>query len=889
MTTGRAEPTQTKSKSLQLYRDREQSLLILLQKISLVVARSDSTDQAFRDVLAHICRFMDWPLGHVYIWSEAVDALVSSRIWYMVDNAAIDSLRAVSENTQFQLGEGSIGRVWQSGKPVFILDVRQETMFVRKQPVLECGILAYFAFPVILKDEVTAVLEFFSPKAIPLDHDMTTIINHVSTLLGLAMQRQQTLFYLQQSKAQLDEAQRTAHVGHWEWDVLKNEVIWSPELYRIYDLSPDTFTATYEGFIDRVHPDDVDYVSRKVDQAYHHGTAFDYFHRIIRSDGSIRVLHSRGRPLYDEVGKIIKLHGTAQDMTEQKEAELELAQKVRQLSALMEIGQAVSAMLDLEAIYERVLTLVRPLIGAETFLLFLHKAEMLEVAAVDPQSSSNASSLTIPAQEGIAGKVWQSGQSILLQGEECVQQLSSPLMQHIGYQPQAVLAVPLRWRDEAVGVLKAAHHDANAFKEDDLPLLEMAAAWTAIAIGNVRQHNQLQRRLHESDAMLVISNALTKTLDLDELLQLIANKAQKIIIHAEWTTIHLLRPKTKQLTLAASAGLEIQPEAYVINPGEGIAGRVIEEGGVINAADMQTDPRRLPFDVSVKAHSLLAAPVESRQQRIGTISVQCSTPRQFTAEDERLLTILGVQAGMAIENARMHALQRRARQRAETQRERMRRMAQRVVEAQEMERARIARELHDESGQSLTSLKISLDLIRSMLPDELADIKDSLWDVLELTDKTMSNLRLLSHNLRPPGLDAYGLNAALAGLCQDVETHTHLSVNYTGTDLPGLAAMSALSLYRFAQEALTNATKHAEATQAQVSLAQESDVITLTITDNGRGFVPPNLEEAIPVHGAGLVGMVERIEMVDGHLNISATPEKGSCLTAVVPYHKEKT
>jgi PAS domain S-box-containing protein len=869
----------------------DQQLLTLLQKISLVVAQAETIGAAFADVLAHICRFMDWPLGHVYLWSEAANALVSSHIWFMADASTIAPFRELSEATQFRRGEGTLGRVWESGEAITILDVREETVFVRQMPVEEGGIRAYFAFPVMVDGDVTAVLEFFSPTSIAPDQDMTSVINHVSTLLGLAMQRQQTLSRLRESEAQLAEAQHTAHVGHWEWDLLSNKLTWSPELYRIYGQSPDTFEASYETAVANVHPDDQGYVQRKVMEARQHGRAFDYFHRIIRPDGSVRVLNARGRPIRDRVGSIVKLHGTAQDMTEQKEAELKLAQTVRRLSALMEIGQAVSATLDLDVIYDQVLTLVRPLIDAEALILFLYKEEMLEVVSLDRANIPDMRGLRVPIDSSIAGDVWQKGHPLFLKGAECVQRLSSELQQLTGYQPQAVLAVPIRWYDETIGVLEATHQDTDAFDEEDLRLLETAAAWTAIAIGNARQYAQLQRRLSERDAIVTISSAFTKTLELDELLQLIADLTQDTIANANWTTIHLLKPKTNRLELVASAGLEVSAEAYLVNLGEGVAGQVMTEGSVINVADIQTDPRQLPIDLSMNAHSLLVAPVESRQRRIGTISVQCAVPNIYTADDERLLTILGVQAGMAIENARLYRAQEKARERAEKQRERMRYMDRRVVKAQEDERTRIARELHDESGQSLTSLKISLDLIRLMLPDDLVEIKQSLNDVLDLTDKMMSSLRLLSHNLRPPGLDIYGLDAALAGLCQDFETHTSLQISYTGVELPDLAAMPSLSLYRFAQEALTNVARHAKATAVQVTLRYDSDMIVLVIQDNGCGFTIPNVEEDVVLpQGVGLVGMVERVEMVDGHLEIESTPGEGSRLTAVVPYiRKEET
>lgn len=867
----------------------KQRLLKLLQDISLAVDQSEKTEDAFAEVLAHICRFMEWPLGHVYIWSEAANALVSSRIWHMADESTINPFRQLSEATQFRRGEGTLGLVWESGESLSILDVRQETIFVRRMPVDEGGIRAYFAFPVMMNGEVTAVLEFFSPNSLAPDPDMTAVIQHVSALLGLAMAREQTLNRLRHSEAQLAEAQRTAHVGHWEWDILQDKIIWSAELYRIYGLSPDNFQASYEDFVTHVHPEDKAYVQTKVADAYENGRSFNYFHRIIRADGAVRVLHARGRPIYDQTGRIIKLNGTAQDMTEQKETEITLAKTVRQLSALMEIGQAISATLDLAAIYERVLPLIRPLIKAEALILFLHQGDKLEIVAMDQGNISDMRGMCLPPDSGIVGEVWQMGRSLYLKGEACTSRFSPTLQEQTGYRPQTIIAVPIRWQDKAAGVLEATHQNPDVFSEDDVRLLEASAAWTAIAIGNARQYQQLQRRLRESDAIAAITQALTETLELSELLQLIINQVPTIIPEADWAIIHLLNSKTEQLELAASAGLEVDAAMYTIKVGEGLAGQVMAGDDVINVADVQTDPRRLPIDASIQARSLLVAPVGGRHRRIGTISVHCATPAIFTSDDERLLTILGVQAGMAIENARLYAAQQRARKAAEKRRERMRHMARRVVEAQEKERERIARELHDESGQSLTSLKISLDLIRSLLPPEMDYVKESLTEVLALTDKTMSNLRLLSHNLRPPGLDAYGLDAALEGLCQDFQTHTSLTVRYTGQEIPDLAPLSALSLYRFAQEALTNAIKHAQASEVAVTLSQDDDEITLMVADNGHGFPVPDLEESLPAQGAGLLGMVERLEMVDGRLYIESTPEQGSRLTAVVPYLMEKS
>lgn len=862
-----------------------QNNLALLQAISLTIAEADSIKTAYEQVLGHICRFMGWPLGHVYIWSENAKALVSSGVWFMEDASTIAPFRELSEATQFKRGEGTLGRVWESGEAVIILDVHDETLFVRKMPVEEGGIRAYFAFPVLVNGMVTAVLEFFSPESTAPDENFTSVINHVGLLLALAIQRQETLADLRESKEHLAEAQRTAHVGHWEWDIIQNKVTWSSEMYRIYALEEIEFGADFEAYIARIHPDDLVSVQQKVRDAYENGVPFDYFHRIIRPDGAERVIHARGRPVSDEAGNIIKLRGTAQDLTELKLTELMLSKSVLQLSTLMEIGQAVAATLDLDLIYKRVMTSIRPLIGADAIILFLKNGDFLEVAALDQENIPDLSKLRVPLNiDTVVGSVLKSGQSLFLRGRDKIRELSPNRKRFTDYRAETIIAVPMQWQDESIGVLQAVHSKPDAFDESSLKLLESTASWTAIAIGNARQYKQIRQRLQESEAILAISNAMTEVFDLDELLQLIVERILDIIVHAEWATIHLLHPKTRQLEMVASAGLEISAVDYLINSGEGVAGLVIAEGEVINVPDLQTDPRRLPIDLTTHARALLSAPIETQRELIGTITVQCATPGTFTKDDERVLTIFGVQAGMAIENARLYRIQKQAREKAEVQKKRMQAMARRVVKAQEEERARIGRELHDESGQSLTSLKISLELIRAGLPDEMDDIKKRLKDVLNLTDQTMTNLRRLSHNLRPPGLHAYGLDAALEGLCSDVARHTAILIKYQGTKIPDLEAMSALSLYRFAQEALTNAAKHSEATEIQMTLSNDSEKVSLLVQDNGIGFTMPDLSESIRRKGTGLLGMVERLEMVNGYLNIQSIPGQGSCLKAVVPY-----
>ena len=140
---------------------------------------------------------------------------------------------------------------------------------------------------------------------------------------------------LRKSEAQLADAQRVAHIGSWEWDIARNEIHWSDELYRIHGVEPDEFEASYEAFIEGVHPDDREFVDGVVKKAFADGEPFDYYHRCLRPDGEIRMLHAQGRVERDEAGRPIRMLGICQDVTELKRMEA----PQRHLAAIVESSE----------------------------------------------------------------------------------------------------------------------------------------------------------------------------------------------------------------------------------------------------------------------------------------------------------------------------------------------------------------------------------------------------------------------------------------------------------------------------------------------------------------------------------------------------------------------
>jgi signal transduction histidine kinase len=280
----------------------------------------------------------------------------------------------------------------------------------------------------------------------------------------------------------------------------------------------------------------------------------------------------------------------------------------------------------------------------------------------------------------------------------------------------------------------------------------------------------------------------------------------------------------------------------------------------------------LIFDIG-EAHAIRA----DNEELVALLEFFASEPTELTADLVAIIEQIALQLGHVVErNQAEKALQNSQR--------RLRQLAGWVVEAQEEERQRVSRELHDEAGQALTALKISLELIQASLPEELTAVCDSLSDAINLTDETMEGIRLLAYNLRPPVLDQFGLDASLEGLCRDFAERIQVPISYQGIELLSLPDPTATSLYRFVQEALTNAAKHANASRIDVSLQCDDGQISLTVADDGRGFRVKSAEDIPHTNGMGLMGMVERLMLLGGHLHINSSPGQGTHLTATIPY-----
>ncbi|WP_043633455.1 sensor histidine kinase [Desulfovibrio sp. TomC] len=225
--------------------------------------------------------------------------------------------------------------------------------------------------------------------------------------------------------------------------------------------------------------------------------------------------------------------------------------------------------------------------------------------------------------------------------------------------------------------------------------------------------------------------------------------------------------------------------------------------------------------------------------------------------------------------------------------ESIRALSGRLMQAQESERASIARDLHDNVAQDLSSLKIAYETLLDGLPNVDAALRQRLETSAGLLARTIAAVRELAYGLRPPNLEHLGLDLALRRLGQEMEQACGIAVSYLGVGLDGLDVNAdvAINIYRIAQEALGNARKHAGASHIDMRLIESYPKLILRIHDNGCGFDPGRDDRDCPVDARrprmGLVNMRERAGLLGGSLRIVASPGHGTTVVAEIPYAGE--
>ncbi len=398
---------------------------------------------------------------------------------------------------------------------------------------------------------------------------------------------------------------------------------------------------------------------------------------------------------------------------------------------------------------------------------------------------------------------------------------------------------------------------------------------------NLEDENERQR--HELIALSRVSAALSGLWDLDAILKVALDNLLNIM-NGTIGGILLLEEQSQTLCYRVHQGLGREyVEGVRLRLGEGIIGCVAQSGKAILLEDISTDPR-VAYPTLVNAEGLktfIAVPLRTKDKVLGVINIASRETRHFTTNDSHLLHAIGDQLGVAIEQSRLYERLRKAR-------ERLRRLARQNLVAEEGERKRIARELHDETSQTLSGLALQLQALvdkAKMSDNQDAEFIDGLKKVQSLTVQVHREVSRLIADLRPALLDTLGLVPAVR---QHAEARLHslginVSVEIKGADRR-LHPDIEVALFRVIQGSIGNIIQHSKAKNAVIVLEFQDDALLLRVSDDGVGFDVSQITDVEESgRGRGLFSMRERIGFLGGTSGVESQIGQGTTVWATVP------
>ncbi len=562
--------------------------------------------------------------------------------------------------------------------------------------------------------------------------------------------------------------------------------------------------------------------------------------------------------------------------------EAELRRFAEEQRVLYTVTAAATTMLDSDRLLEAALEAVLPVVGAD--------AGWVTVTSASPGTAAR-----VPAHAGVPDAFVAAEAAVPLDTcDTCWPLLTGAggskhlrLMRGCPRIPADVVDasgihahahVALASGDNVYGILNVGWRQHHEYTDAEHALLEAIGRQIGSAMRRAELFQSEKRARLTAETLRTTTQALTETLELGTVLSTLLDSLRQLIPFDRARV--MLRERDGRLgvraTGAGAGDVEVHPEALDTfhESDDPFLSDLLRRGRGTVIDDIRGHPHwgrraRPEFE-----RSWMGVPLIAGKRVVGFFSLAKEEPESFTDDHLRLAESLSAPAAMALQNAwlfddvRVSQLQQKT-------------LAQQLVELQETERRAVARELHDEAGQTLSSLAIGLRLVERDpdLPDHL---RQRMRELETSTDAIQEELHRLASNLHPASLSQVGLVPALETLVAEFNRAGGPLVQFATVELDSerLPLPVETALYRITQAALTNVIRHAHADRVSVLLNERDNVITLIIEDDGRGFDP---EPAARRGRLGLVGMRERAEMLGGSLAIESEPSKGTMIRVEVP------
>lgn len=664
-------------------------------------------------------------------------------------------------------------------------------------------------------------------------------------------------------------AQRAAHIGSWDWNITTGKLVWSDQIEPMFGFGPGEFGATYDAFLESVHPDDRQHVVESVQACVEAGKDYAIEHRIIWSDGTIRWISETGDVVRDKSDKAIRMLGIVQDITDRKERESrqQLAEMV--LERLNQKGPLPDLIRD-------VIELIKESTNFKAVGVRLHKGgdfPYFEVNGFPKDFVEDENYLCARNEEGeqvfdeeghpvlscICGSVivgranpdlqfftdggsfWTNSTTELLSSAS-LKTLQIPLRSRCneaGY--ESVALIPLRSGDEIVGLLQLNDSRPGRFTLEMVRFFEGIGASIGIALARIRaeenMHNLAKFPSENPSPVLRIAKegtVLYANAAGSELLKTWGcNIGEQVPEHWCQYVLRILKSGSNE-ELEASCGDRVF--SLIIAP--------VVEAGYVNTYGVDITERKLAEEDLRKYRQHLEELVETRTG-------------ELTQANRQLLQEIEARKGLEKE----------------------------ILNVSEQERRKIGQELHDSLGQQLTGVAFMTKVLEQKLAKKSLNEAADVAKIAQLVNQATNQARSLAKGLHPIDLDTGTLMSTLQDLAESTETLFGIHCTFKcdkriRIDNPEVA----VHLYRITQEAITNAIKHGKAKNIQIDLAYDANKSVLTVRNDGIDF--PKEFEARHT-GMGLQIMDHRVDIIEGSLDIHKDPKGGTIMTCTFPIKRQ--
>lgn len=602
------------------------------------------------------------------------------------------------------------------------------------------------------------------------------------------------------------------------------------------------------------------------------------------------ILHRDGRRVPVEISAQVaisdgqaEIMATFRDLTDQRRVAAELAQRARQQEAVAELGRGALVDRDVASLMGMAVNSVARILDTEyvEILELLPDEDVLLLQAGVGWEEGLVGRATVPAGlSSPAGFTIASDWPLVVGDLSQEDRFGMPQLLW-DHSVVAGLSVVVRGDDQPYGILAADTQKGRQFSRDDVHFMRAVANVLADAIARAGVEADLATRARQQAAVADLGRRALGEPDLSILLGAAVDAIAETL-DVPFVKVLELLPGSDTLLLRAGAGWEdgLVGQATIGAGSESQAGFTLASDSPIVVEDLGRETR-FPAPELLVRHGVVSGMsviIFGRDRPWGVLGAHATERRRFSTNDVSFLQAAANVLAEAIGRSEVEGALRGAHDRERRLRQRLEAHSRMVVEAQEGERRRIARELHDEIGQSLTGLKLTLEDHDRLSAETVAD---RLARARELTAELLRRVQDLSLDLRPAMLDDLGLRPALLWLVErySVQTGVDVALQCSGMDRR-LRPEVETAAYRIVQEALTNVARHACVQHVAIGCTVAADTLRVEVTDEGTGFDV----DAIPVgKSSGLAGMEERARSTGGRLWLRSKPNRGTTIVAELP------